>query len=62
MEARDAFGRCVMLDEEDSESWNNLASVYLRLGTNDTEAKKQVFFSSLISGSWLMRCVGRKHL
>lgn len=33
-EARDAFARCVMLDEEDAESWNNLASVYLRLGVD----------------------------
>ena len=36
-EARDAFGRCVSLDEEDGESWNNLASVYLRLGIDDLE-------------------------
>ncbi|KAG8829553.1 hypothetical protein FRC17_006406 [Serendipita sp. 399] len=32
-EARDAFSRCVVLDEEDGESWNNLASVYLRLSS-----------------------------
>ncbi|KAI0650896.1 tetratricopeptide repeat domain 27 [Trametes meyenii] len=30
--ARDAFVRCVTIDDEDGESWNNLASVYLRLG------------------------------
>ncbi|KAF9528043.1 tetratricopeptide repeat domain 27 [Crepidotus variabilis] len=30
--ARSAFSRCVALDEEDGESWNNLASMYLRLG------------------------------
>ena len=30
--ARDSFGRCVAIDEEDGESWNNLASVYLRMG------------------------------
>ena len=36
-EARNAFGRCVSLDEEDGESWNNLASVYLRLEAEDTE-------------------------
>ncbi|KJA29551.1 hypothetical protein HYPSUDRAFT_174219 [Hypholoma sublateritium FD-334 SS-4] len=29
---RDAFARCVALDEEDAESWNNLASMYLRMG------------------------------
>ena len=31
-EAREAFARCVSIDDEDGESWNNLASVYLRLG------------------------------
>lgn len=30
--AREAFTRCVSIDDEDGESWNNLASVYLRLG------------------------------
>lgn len=30
--ARDAFARCVAIDDEDSESWSNLASVYLRMG------------------------------
>ncbi|KAI0329639.1 TPR-like protein [Cubamyces sp. BRFM 1775] len=36
--ARDAFVRCVTIDDEDAESWNNLASVYLRMG----EAGKKV--------------------
>jgi len=31
-EARDAFTRCVAIDDEDGESWSNLASVYLRMG------------------------------
>ncbi|KAF8602560.1 tetratricopeptide repeat domain 27 [Ceratobasidium sp. AG-I] len=31
IEARDAFARCVGIDEEDGESWNNIASVYLRM-------------------------------
>ena len=31
-EAKNAFSRCVTIDEEDGESWNNLASMYLRLG------------------------------
>lgn len=31
-EAKNAFSRCVAIDEEDGESWNNLASMYLRLG------------------------------
>ena len=29
--ARSAFARCVTIDDEDAESWNNLASVYLRM-------------------------------
>jgi len=29
--ARDSFSRCVSIDDEDAESWNNLASIYLRL-------------------------------
>jgi tetratricopeptide (TPR) repeat protein len=29
---REAFARCVALDDEDGESWNNLASMYLHLG------------------------------
>lgn len=30
--ARETFSRCVSIDDEDGESWNNLASVYLRMG------------------------------
>lgn len=30
--AKNAFTRCVTIDEEDGESWNNLASIYLRIG------------------------------
>ena len=29
--AREAFTRCVKIDEEDAESWSNLAGVYLRM-------------------------------
>ncbi|KAG6812144.1 hypothetical protein H0H92_004143 [Tricholoma furcatifolium] len=32
-EAKNAFGRCVAIDEDDAESWSNLASMYLRMGT-----------------------------
>ena len=32
-EAKNAFSRCVAIDEEDGESWNNLASMYLRMAT-----------------------------
>ncbi|KAI5117046.1 hypothetical protein M0805_007903 [Coniferiporia weirii] len=38
-EARDAFTRCVSIDDEDSESWNNLASVYLRMSSASTARK-----------------------
>ena len=31
-DARQAFVRCVSIDDEDGESWSNLASVYLRMG------------------------------
>lgn len=34
VDARDAFARCVSIDEDDGESWNNLASVYLRMGVS----------------------------
>ena len=34
-EARQAFFRCVTIDDEDAESWNNLASVYLRMADVD---------------------------
>ena len=37
-EARDAFIRCVSIDDEDSESWNNLASAYLRMGFSTQSA------------------------
>lgn len=30
--AKECFTRCVSIDDEDGESWNNLASVYLRMG------------------------------
>ncbi|KAF8625489.1 hypothetical protein AX15_005348 [Amanita polypyramis BW_CC] len=32
--AREAFARCVKIDEEDAESWSNLAGVYLRMPTS----------------------------
>jgi tetratricopeptide (TPR) repeat protein len=45
--ARNAFSRCVAIDEEDGESWNNLASMYLRLGTETTrDDDQEVRFSS----------------
>jgi tetratricopeptide (TPR) repeat protein len=47
-EAKNAFGRCVAINEEDGESWNNLASMYLRMGeTAKVEASKDQLSSSL---------------
>ncbi|KAJ6536540.1 hypothetical protein DFH09DRAFT_1042744 [Mycena vulgaris] len=34
-DAKAAFGRCVAIDEEDGESWSNLASMYMRMGTDN---------------------------
>ncbi|KAI0029588.1 hypothetical protein K488DRAFT_56076 [Vararia minispora EC-137] len=38
--AREAFVRCVALDEEDGESWNNLASVYLRMKNREEDLQQ----------------------
>ncbi|EGO02136.1 hypothetical protein SERLA73DRAFT_166631 [Serpula lacrymans var. lacrymans S7.3] len=57
--ARDAFSRCVSIDDEDGESWNNLASMYLRLDNseqkptddsdvNPEEGPKSISFSNKI--------------
>ncbi|KAG6844363.1 hypothetical protein H0H87_007544 [Tephrocybe sp. NHM501043] len=40
-EAKNAFGRCVAIDEDDAESWNNLASMYLRIGTVSDEKRSE---------------------
>ncbi|KAF8625145.1 hypothetical protein AX17_006923 [Amanita inopinata Kibby_2008] len=37
--AREAFGRCVRIDEEDAESWANLAGVYLRMPASASAVK-----------------------
>ena len=37
--AKDAFSRCVAIDEADGESWNNLASMYLRMGISQKKAQ-----------------------
>jgi tetratricopeptide (TPR) repeat protein len=58
--AREAFVCCVTIDDEDAESWNNLASVYLRMknfpGKNLSKSKvRQVSrSSSLVSPSQLL--------
>ena len=36
--AKDAFARAVAIDDEDGESWNNLASVYLRMDASAPKA------------------------
>ena len=47
-EAKNAFGRCVMIDEEDGESWNNLANVYLqRVKTSSAAASNEQSSSCL---------------
>lgn len=55
-EARQAFFRCVTIDDEDAESWNNLASVYLRIA--------EVCISTLfpcgawrVADYWIFGCV-----
>lgn len=40
--AKNAFSRCIAIDEEDAESWNNLASMYLRSDVTSTNGKSQV--------------------
>lgn len=47
--ARDAFSRCVAIDDEDAESWNNLATIYLRLdeASKDVNEAKHHVSSSL---------------
>ena len=41
-EARKAFFRCVTIDDEDAESWSNLASVYLRMAEMSQEHPRGV--------------------
>lgn len=47
--AKTAFSRCVAIDDEDGESWNNLASMYLRMGTakdsHEGDEEKEVSYS-----------------
>ncbi|GAA5897335.1 hypothetical protein JCM8208_003789 [Rhodotorula glutinis] len=38
--AQDAFGRCIGLDGEDSESWSNLASCHLRRGELEGDTRE----------------------
>jgi tetratricopeptide (TPR) repeat protein len=48
--AKEAFGRCVGIDDEDGESWSNLASVYLRMSDKQetrTDEVSPVFFDAL---------------
>lgn len=44
--ARHAFSRCVTIDDEDAESWNNLASVYLRMAEGQPEGEVCTFVCS----------------
>ena len=47
-EAKTAFGRCVMIDEEDGESWNNLANVYLQVVKKSSAAASNEQSSSFL--------------
>lgn len=38
--AQEAFGRCVALEDEDGESWSNLASCHLRRGESEGDARR----------------------
>ncbi|TIB69720.1 hypothetical protein E3Q23_04262 [Wallemia mellicola] len=50
--AIEAFSRCVAIEDDDAESWNNLASVYLRLGDKAvTHESKMNAFRALKQGS-----------
>ena len=44
--AKEAFSRCVVIDDEDGESWNNLASIYLRMGSHKKVANGDAKVSS----------------
>ncbi|KAJ4473620.1 hypothetical protein J3R30DRAFT_3406523 [Lentinula aciculospora] len=59
--AKDAFARCVTIDEEDGESWSNLASMYLRIEQSNKDdvsgdssvvmhSNKQLAFRALKEG------------
>jgi len=59
-EARDAFIRCVSIDDEDSESWNNLASAYLRMGFPTQPANSEDVSSTAFQApSLLIHGLGR---
>ncbi|KAI1795004.1 TPR-like protein [Ganoderma leucocontextum] len=44
--ARAAFVRCVSIDDEDGESWSNLASVYMRMG--EAGRRKRIPFTNKV--------------
>ncbi|KAF8211759.1 tetratricopeptide repeat domain 27 [Mycena galopus ATCC 62051] len=53
-EAKAAFTRCVAIDEEDAESWSNLASMYMRMGidnktTDDLKSATVPFENKLLA-------------
>jgi tetratricopeptide (TPR) repeat protein len=47
--AREAFTRCVAIDDEDGESWNNLASVYLQMADDATKKAVGIHANLLFS-------------
>ncbi|KAF8878587.1 hypothetical protein CPB84DRAFT_1688262 [Gymnopilus junonius] len=56
--AKDAFSRCVAIDEEDGESWNNLASMYLRTGVSKPKLDVNEEHTSPLSESQNMEIDG----
>ncbi|KAF5377762.1 hypothetical protein D9757_008080 [Collybiopsis confluens] len=50
--AKEAFARCVKIDDEDGESWSNLASMYLRIESSSSVPydNKQLAFRALKEG------------
>lgn len=57
--AREAFARCVAIDEDDGESWNNLASVYLRM--RDLVVKKGPSAATVCRLIDATRCLSHFH-
>jgi len=51
-EARQAFFRCVTIDDEDAESWNNLASVYLRMAEDEVRISARSSCSVLLDAEY----------
>jgi tetratricopeptide (TPR) repeat protein len=60
-EAKNAFSRCVAIDEEDGESWNNLASMYLRMGTVGKKVEESSYTDNQVWSAWPPRGQGANY-